>query len=336
MVHIPLIKGLLKNVHNLRQTLLLQKNISKRMRPDDVIAPTHLAIETTNICPAKCVFCPSQFLTRPRGVMDMDLFKRIIDDAKNCSSINFITHGGLGEPLVDTLLAERVNHEKSMLGAQIQIHTNGALLSSATTQKLFDAGLDVLSISLNAFHSRTHRQVTGLDYDQVRKNTEQAFKIKEKSGVQTDIRITMVQTKNITQAEVKDFIAYWRKFTSKVAVHPQKNWGGWHKNNVTDPKFPCKWIWHMMSVNWDGSVTLCHEDYDAKHVIGNLKNSTILEIFNCQDLQEIRTLFAKGQFPSRDQCHECSRLRLDKAFWLESKIKKLPSGIISYTYRPNR
>ncbi|MBW2606219.1 MAG: radical SAM protein [Deltaproteobacteria bacterium] len=326
----------LRKARNFREALRLRKNIRRLMRPDDLIAPSHLAIETTNFCPAKCVFCPSQTQTRPRGVMDMELFRRIIFDAKDCGSVTFITHGGLGEPLMDKSISEKVALEKSLLTARTQIHTNGALLDEATTRKLYDAELDVLSISLNAFHSRTHRHVTGLDYETVRANTERAFDIKDKTGAKVDLRITMVRTANITPTEEKDFVRYWEKFTPKIAVHPEKNWGGWRKNTVTHAKYPCKWIWYMISVNWDGAVTLCHEDYDAKHVIGDLKDSGILKVFNCEEIRRLRATFAKGKFPEREPCEDCSRLRLDKAFWLEANVRKLPSGAISYAYREHR
>jgi hypothetical protein len=38
-------------------------------------------IETTNICPSNCIMCPHDKLSRSLGVMDMDIFKKVVDDA---------------------------------------------------------------------------------------------------------------------------------------------------------------------------------------------------------------------------------------------------------------
>ena len=47
----------------------------------DGIFPRGLMIEPSNICNANCVFCPSSDITRSRGFMTFELFKKIIDEA---------------------------------------------------------------------------------------------------------------------------------------------------------------------------------------------------------------------------------------------------------------
>ncbi|MGC4067700.1 MAG: hypothetical protein QM784_24235 [Polyangiaceae bacterium] len=44
--------------------------------------PRLLAIETTNHCNAKCVFCPNNALARDKGPMKDDVFDKIVDDCK--------------------------------------------------------------------------------------------------------------------------------------------------------------------------------------------------------------------------------------------------------------
>ena len=50
--------------------------------------PDIAQIESTNICNAKCVFCPRDEMHRDEGIMDMALFKKIADE---CAALN-ITH----------------------------------------------------------------------------------------------------------------------------------------------------------------------------------------------------------------------------------------------------
>lgn len=316
--------------------LKIKRRIRRIIKPDEQIAPSHLAIETTNNCSAVCEFCPSSTQTRLRGVMKMELFRRIIVDAKGCDSVDFITHGGMGEPLLDKTIVDKVIFEKSQLNAVVQLHTNASLLDEITTSDLFDSGLDVLSISLNAFHSKTHKKITGLNYDVVRANVERAFEIKDKKNSETDIRMTIVRTDSATVEKIEEFVDYWIQFTPTIAVHPIKNWGDWRPNMLQGEKYPCKWIWNTMSINWDGTVSICHEDYDAKFIIGHMGDSKILDIFNCPELIQLREIFSRNGFPENSLCKDCSRLYLDRNFWAKANFKRLKSGTIAYSISGKR
>ncbi|MHC4138141.1 MAG: hypothetical protein ACYS0K_24650, partial [Planctomycetota bacterium] len=43
--------------------------------------PTHLQVEPTNLCNLRCAFCPvTTGMDRPSGSMDVDVFKKLIDE----------------------------------------------------------------------------------------------------------------------------------------------------------------------------------------------------------------------------------------------------------------
>ena len=44
------------------------------------ILPEIVQIESTNICNAKCVFCPRDEMHRRQGVMSFELFRKIVDE----------------------------------------------------------------------------------------------------------------------------------------------------------------------------------------------------------------------------------------------------------------
>jgi len=75
--------------------------------------PEIVQIESTNICNAKCVFCPRDEMHRDEGYMDMALFKKIADE---CAALN-ITHMRMhnyGEAFADRNLVEKVRYAKSI------------------------------------------------------------------------------------------------------------------------------------------------------------------------------------------------------------------------------
>jgi len=44
--------------------------------------PTHIDFESTNNCNLRCVMCPREFMKEDKGFMDIDLFKKVIDEGR--------------------------------------------------------------------------------------------------------------------------------------------------------------------------------------------------------------------------------------------------------------
>jgi len=90
--------------------------------------------------------CPRDTLSRKRGFMDFGLLEEII---KVASSVKRkpVTHlHGVGEPLLDKLLAERIHLAKTCGIQRTCIVTNASLLFPETPRKLISAGLDEMKI----------------------------------------------------------------------------------------------------------------------------------------------------------------------------------------------
>jgi radical SAM protein with 4Fe4S-binding SPASM domain len=113
-----------------------------------------------------------------------------------------------------------------------------------------------------------------------------------------------------------------------------KNWAYFTKNTVKGKRVPCKWIWYMVSIKWDGKVSICHEDYDNRSVIGDLNKDRIIEVFNCDLIRELRWKYYRGEFPPSKICEDCARLYLDRSFWMNAKVTTLPAGNLKYSILP--
>jgi sulfatase maturation enzyme AslB (radical SAM superfamily) len=73
---------------------------------------------------------------------------------------------------------------------------------------------------------------------------------------------------------------------------------------------------------YSGDVTLCCVDYDGKTAIGNLNESSLLEILQSKQLEEIVRGFRKGRLV-HPYCRRC----LGSGSWLNSIIKPVASVI---------
>lgn len=89
--------------------------------------PKSIFIETTNICNLKCTFCPSQLSTRPRGIMEFDLFKKIIDELKE-EKVKHINLWMQGEPFLNPNILRYVDYAEKA-GLWTGLITNGTLIT---------------------------------------------------------------------------------------------------------------------------------------------------------------------------------------------------------------
>jgi len=68
---------------------------------------------------------------------------------------------------------------------------------------------------------------------------------------------------------------------------------------------PCPGPFTFLGIRWDGQVSACCRDYETKLNIGNVKDSTIEELWNCKELNELRMIHVKGEFFKQPICDNC-------------------------------
>ena len=109
--------------------------------------PSVIMIENTNCCNARCVMCPREKLTRKPGFMEFGLFEKIMKELSSARHKPVVHLHGFGEPLLDTLLSERIKLAKTCGIKHTYIVTNASLLFPETSRKIINAGLDAMKIS---------------------------------------------------------------------------------------------------------------------------------------------------------------------------------------------
>jgi MoaA/NifB/PqqE/SkfB family radical SAM enzyme len=112
-------------------------------------------IEMTNICNFDCNFCPIRSSKRKPGRIELDLFKKIIDEIAATGLTQRIGFHVLGEPMLHPELPAAVAY-CSERGLETSLATNGSLLSRDKVRALIDSGLDYLGISLETTDAAEH------------------------------------------------------------------------------------------------------------------------------------------------------------------------------------
>jgi len=144
--------------------------------------PEIVQIESTNICNAKCVFCPRDDMHRRQGIMSMDLFKKIVDESAELGITHVRMHN-YGEAFIDRKLVEKVRYAKQKGIQEVGMISNGSLISEPVARGIIDAGLDAINISVDASGKEVFEATrVGLKYDKVIANIERLLRLRAESG----------------------------------------------------------------------------------------------------------------------------------------------------------
>ena len=73
------------------------------------VLPDIVQIESTNVCNAKCVFCPRDEMDRKQGVMDMALFRKVADECA-ALGIQHVRMHNYGEAFMDRQLVVKIGY----------------------------------------------------------------------------------------------------------------------------------------------------------------------------------------------------------------------------------
>ena len=276
------------------------------------ILPEIVQIESTNICNAKCVFCPRDEMHRKQGVMSFDLFKKVVDECAELGITHVRVHN-YGEPFVDRKLVEKVRYAKQRGIEQVGMISNGSLINEEVARAMIEAGLDAINISVDASGKEVFESTRiGLKYDKVIANIERIVRIRAELGKKRPKLILSFVRQN-NSADEQAFIEHWRNIADKIHITDLHNWGG-TLNHESDVNYPCYRPWLTFTVLWDGRVSLCCADFDGHTILGDMTTSSIQDIWNAEPYRNARREHLESGGP--DVCRSCDLPRKDSPLWV--------------------
>ena len=158
-----------------------------------------LRITLTNRCNVNCLYCHHDGMVKSKDEMTADELYTICKIAKKIGVRKIRLSGG--EPLLKNDIVEIVERIASLDFKDISMTTNGILLEKYA-QKLKDAGLDRVNVSLDTLNRETFEFITKKDYlEDAKRGILKAVEV----GLYP-VKINMVIMKDINQDEIDDMI----------------------------------------------------------------------------------------------------------------------------------
>jgi len=234
-------------------------------------------------CNLNCIFCSVDAGISSKNQVDfvvekdylVEEFKKLVD-FKDCDVEVHL--GTQGEPLLYAEIVELIKDLSSIEKVKtISMDTNGTLLTEELVDRLADAGLTRINLSLNAIDEKIARKLAGCNY-----NIEKIKKIAPYVAKKMELAIAPVLVPGFNDNEMKKLI----EFAKKLKANRKGYFIG--IQNFLNYRFgrnPCK------QLSWDKFYSRMRElekKTKTKLIIGP-------EDFNIQKTKKLPKPFKKGQ-----------------------------------------
>ena len=179
---------------------------------------------------------------------------------------------------------------------------------------MIEAGLDAINISVDAAGKETFERT------RVHLELRHGHRQHPHAGASAQARLGRKRPRLIlsfvrqnNSADEQAFIDEWSQIADKIHITDLHNWAG-TLNAKSDVQFPCYRLWLTFTVLWDGRVSLCCADFDGRHVLGDLRTSTIAQVWNSPAYRAARRHHLESGGP--EICRSCDLPKKDSPLWV--------------------
>lgn len=270
--------------------------------------PLSIDFEATSRCNLKCRMCPRTQLIEEGKFWeekdaDLKLYLKVVDEAAE-KGVGGMKYAWLGEPLLNRDLPFMIYYAKYKGIPMVMFNTNAVLLTTKKSEQLIGAGLDQIFFSDHILHLESEEVVGS-----VLAHITNFHKIREyKGSISPHTRINFVfneenkgEIKNLPQnpiAKIVDSYSYTFEFDYASI------------EDLGEMTFCCPQLWQRMFIHPDGLVTPCCADMYRKLVVGNIKESSIEEIWTGEIFEKLRKLHKEGRAGEIPTCRACDVIRV--------------------------
>ncbi|HEY3856979.1 MAG TPA: radical SAM/SPASM domain-containing protein [Verrucomicrobiae bacterium] len=282
--------------------------------------PAFLKVEVSNICNANCTFCAYQHQTRPKKVMSSAVFNKAIDDFDQLGGGALVLTPVVGESLVDKDFVEKVRYARSRKNiTDIDLNSNGILLTREKFEELAQAGLTRVSLSISGLEREEYKRVYRVDkFDKIYR---QLLDISESKYFKAIPFILNLRTDSLLPQRQPAYKELKRRgflidrayaFSSWLGAIKSEDLTGWMflKPGRPPKRTPCAFMWGAMGIFADGTMSACTcQNFDAHDdlCVGNIMEQNLADPWKHGKYDEIAQKFRDGDPPT--PCKSCLHYR---------------------------
>lgn len=306
-----------------------------------LMTPYVVMVDPSSACNLRCLFCPTGDIPRIKetgryqGLMSIETYEKIIQQIDGFSApIRVLRLYKEGEPLLNKEFPRFVRLAKQTAKIlRVDTTTNGLPLTPSLNQDLVDSKIDQINISVNGmteetFYRLTKRRVNIKTYIA---NIIDLCKRSEES----EIYIKAIH-ENLPPAEREMFFDVFSSHADRIFLeHLQPNWPDFefdydhedytvgHYGQPLEQRSVCPYIFYMMVINADGSVSACVQDWQHELVVGDVREESLTEIWSGAILEQLQTDHLNLRKDNYRSCQVCPVLRHGTLDNIDDSRKKI-------------
>lgn len=292
--------------------------------------PFIIYIDPSDRCNLQCNFCPTgdrelMKITpgRNHGTLDFELYKKIINDLGDFEEpIKVLRLYKDGEPLVHKQFAEMVKYAKdSGFVQRVDTTTNAVLLKPEKNLEIIAAGLDRINISIYGVNNQQYLEFSKSKVDlanivsnirhfyEHRAQCEMVVKISGDflSKEQREDFLHMFSDMDDLGLYIEHTMACWSGFdfaAHGIKINQEQGIYGQMIQEVST----CPYVFYSFAINSSGIASACFLDWKRQLTLGDLRTSSVKEIWNSSDFNEHRKMMLRGERKNHPVCGPCGQM----------------------------
>ena len=276
----------------------------------------NLTLEITTHCQADCIVCVRDKISYKLGNMTQQLFEKAVTEANELyhkyrgEGIEFVDLGGMGEPLLDAQIEEKLKWLDTYYPAiQVGLTTNGQLLMRK--KEVICKYVDVLKIINYGFNKKSFESVHrgSLIYENVKDTIETFLSIPNEYRPKTIMSFLVLQE---NEGEENAWKEYWEGKCEELYIWRPHNWAGYRESHTKQEHDNCRSCGRPgkdFAVRANGDVSVCCWDFNREMSIGNLYQNSFEDIYEGEMLKKIVDMHKnKSFFEYENICQHCDQL----------------------------
>jgi sulfatase maturation enzyme AslB (radical SAM superfamily) len=265
----------------------------------------HVEFEATNHCNTRCLQCPHEVMSRPRGRLEWSTYETVIRKIRgHLKGERFsVSFSGMGEPLLHPLIFRFIAHVSG--DAFTSFASNGAALTEANMARLIEAGLDVVYLSFNGADAEVYeRMMGGLPMERTLGNLRRAVALANGTRLRINANVS------VTKANRDQLTAIRQRLNDEGIVDITYSMCHTRGGSLQDPAVVdtppipaeithCDVLANTLFIDWRGRAFICDHDIHGEHGLGDLVAEPIEAV-----LDRRQALIRDGV--NFKICHECN------------------------------
>jgi MoaA/NifB/PqqE/SkfB family radical SAM enzyme len=282
--------------------------------------PSQILMDITEICNLACTHCPHPSFAKSEHYegrhLDPVLNDKMVEEVRlhGQGKTQYIRYAANGEPLAHPNGYDMIETAVKYSGVYVTLTTNGKIMNEKRTQRLLDAGVHLIDISIDAFSPETYAKIRvkgNLNVTQT--NVLRLLQWVRESRAATKVVVSFVEQPS-NRHEVEDFERYWKdQGADFVIIRRLHSCSGAvveladmrRKAQTNRQRRPCLYPWERVVVNARGDLAFCPSDWVHGSYVANYRETTILETWQSEFYQELRKAHLSNNYSKHSFCGAC-------------------------------